>query len=107
MIHYIEEFEVLGSRYGIEDLDDGKPDSEHFMPESQREQGRFHLWCNGCGIGHADSRFEARTKIHRRAKAVAIAKESDAKRALEAARNAIAALDDDSSFLFRFEVRET
>lgn len=54
-IDYIEEWTVLGSRYGIEDYD--QP-GNHFMPEMHHR--RFCLWQNGCSFGRADTIEEAR-----------------------------------------------
>lgn len=65
--YYLETYLVNGSKYGIEDYKQKGVD--HFMPETCAKNGRFHLWCSGCGIGYEnnlqDARFALLEYIHK------------------------------------------
>ncbi len=61
MVAFIETYDILGSRFSIEDLEDGRPMDEHFMGGDAR--WRFSCWRGGCGIGQYDTLEGARTRI--------------------------------------------
>lgn len=66
MSNYIEEYLVLGRRYGIEDF---KSPGGHFFngkdPATGKPEPRFMLWAGGCGIGLGTKTLkEAREYLH-------------------------------------------
>lgn len=66
----IERFELMGSRFGIEDYQDGRPPSEHFFASDTKD--RYRLWADGCSIGttnvltraRSDLRIYATARVH-------------------------------------------
>lgn len=59
MTDYRETYQIGRLSLGIEDYEQK---GDHFFPEEYAagKVPRFHVWCNGCGIGRAQQLMEAR-----------------------------------------------
>ena len=90
MVAFIETYDMLGSKYSIEDLEDGRPMEEHFMGGDARQ--RFSCWVGGCGIGQFDTLEEARTRIRDHVLREARKKRGDAILAQQASASVIKVL---------------
>lgn len=89
-VAYIETYLINGTRYGIEDYEDGRPDSEHFFPDHEHRQ--YRLWCGGCGIGHRGTLVGARLGIFNHALSRADTAQEEAINRLTNAREVVMAL---------------
>lgn len=89
-IPYVEIYIINGTKYGIEDYKDGRPDSEHFMPDKTRP--RYMLWRGGCGIGQHGTLGGTRMDIFNHALKRAVLDHAEAIVKLTSAREVIMAL---------------
>lgn len=88
MTDYIEEYDIAGKLYGIEDL--------------HSKKDRFMLWAGGCGFGRAQDIHEARSKVHEHARKRIVAEICGMKDDLRSAESDMKKLGDDPFFLSRF-----
>lgn len=92
----------MGVHYGIEDMKDGKPASQHFMPDKQTH--RFKCWVGGGGIGDSDTIEAARERVYLHAKSRLEKLVGELANRLNKAQAALIKLGDEPAKLFRFEV---
>jgi hypothetical protein len=103
---YVEEYEILGRSFGIEDYKDGRPADQHFMADiAKREKWpRFKCWTNGCGFDRTDTLAEARNRVLVYARDMAAREQLKATRLLNETNEVLAKLVE-PAHLFRFEAK--
>lgn len=106
-VAYVEAFTIGDKQFGIEDYKDGKPDKDHFFPETFRAKKaqRFHVWAGGCGIGQATTIEKAREIIVDYARRRAQQKVIEAQNFLKDADEVLYNLHE-TAHLFRFETKK-